>query len=62
MNLDNLNDETMLEVTILLDKDDIVYDVIAGDNDTQTISISDDEIQKMSHATSEHIKSLGFEI
>lgn len=60
MKLANLSDETMLEITILLDKDDIIYDIISEEDESQTIYVGEDQASKMSPATIDHLKSLGF--
>lgn len=62
MKLSNLSDEVMLEVTILLDKDDIQYDIAAENGGEQTIFFEDVEMSKLSIATTEHLRNLGIKI
>ena len=61
MKLSNLSDEIMLEVTILLDKDDITYTIEAVSGADQAVTFEDEDIVKMSAATKEYLLSLGLQ-
>lgn len=59
MKLSKLSDEVMLEITILLDKDNISYTIEAESGGDQMVSFEDEDISKISPATKEYLISLG---